>query len=184
MGRRIIEAGHYYAAKGPTQWSQIGWEILERIRTPRDASMLFVDDFHALEDVSECERHLDNVPFDPNPDVLVREACLSAESAEVLWRLKELPRKRRARTNGNGKWYCSGFPITGEDGQPLCVLLDAGLTLRKQQLGFGEGVNIVPCFYEEEQRQLLRLVGKAIPDFSMVVILFDLDGRSWEMNGE
>ncbi len=80
-----------------------------------------------------------------------------------------------------GQWFCSGFPLTTQLGVPNCVLLDGGLTLLKSQLGFKEGTNILPKFYEEQQAKVLRLVAKAMPDFHLRVVLYDFEGNFWEM---
>ena len=177
---RILEAGHYYPAKGPTIWSVVGWEIMLGMRADNDTSMLFIDDVHDLGDVSPDEALLPKVEFNPNPDLVVLESEFVEKAWEFLELLKKLPRKRRARNN-SGKWYCSGFPLVTKSGMPNCVLLDAGLTLLKSELGFLEGVNILPKFYEEQQTKLLRLVAKALPNFHLRVVLYDLDGKSWEL---
>lgn len=178
---RILEAGHYYVAKGPTLWSYQGWRILEELRQKGDRTLLFVDDIHPLERVPPIERHESHVNgFAPPADHLFYESAMHDEALEVLERLKELPKKNRARCQ-NGVWFCSGFPITHQDGKPLCVLLDAGLSLKKLGMGYSEAVNILPHYYEGEQRKLLRLVRKAIPALTQRVILFDHD-RWWEMS--
>ena len=181
MGR-IIEAGHYYVAKGPTIWSLLGWSILEKIKKDGDKTLLFTDNVHTIADVSPLEVSLENVDFHPEPDFVVEEAAMAPLGLLILERLKKLPgRKRAKKTNGNRKWYCSGFPITNGDGKPTCVLLDAGLTLFKKELGFSEGVNILPYFYAEQQKQLLRLIEKAMPDFQLRVILYDQSGKRWTL---
>jgi hypothetical protein len=177
---RIIEAGHYYSAKGPTLWSLVGWRIMSSICSDRDKSMLFIDDIHSLEDVSPEEAVLLQVEFNPKPDFTVLESAVTAKAWEALDILKVLPSRRRARINA-GRWYCSGFPLTTSSGTPNCVLLDAGLTIFKRELGFQEGVNILPKFYEEQQGKLLRLVAKTLPDFHLQVVLFDLGGKFWEI---
>jgi len=174
---RILEAGHYYTAKGPTVWAVMGWGIMQGLRHSHDATLLFLDNVHDLNDVHPEEVHLDVVEFDPEADFVVNEGDVVAEAKEVLDRLLGLSRRRRAARNGNGKYFCSGVPLTDEDGNPNCLLLDAGLTLKKQQLGFSSGVNILPIFYEEEQRSLLRIVDKAIPDFGLHVVLYDVHGQ-------
>lgn len=175
---KIIEAGHYYSTKGPTIWSAIGWEIMLSMLTDNDKSMLFIDDIHSLEDVSPEEVALLQIEFNPKPNFTVLESTVVAKAWDVLDLLKALPKKKRARVN-SGRWYCSGFPLVTKSGMPNCVLLDAGLTLLKNELGFLEGVNILPKFYEEQQRKLLRVVAKALPDFHLWVVLYDLDGNFW-----
>jgi len=176
----ILEAGHYYSAKGPTIWSIVGWEIMLGMRTNDDKSMLFIDDIHSLHDLSPMEAILLKVEFHPRPDFEVLESEVAVKAWEFLDILKVLPRKKRARNNST-RWYCSGFPLTTNSGTPNCVLLDAGLTLLKRELGFREGVNILPKFYEEQQRKLLRLVTKALPDFRLRVVLYDLEGNIWDV---
>lgn len=178
---RIIEAGHYYLAKGPTDWSRMGSQIMERIKLPSDKTMIFIDDIHPLKDMSQSEIKLPPISFNHNFDYLIMESNVLEEARCVLEVLKKLPKRSRCRTNGNSRWFCSGFPVTDEQGFPNCVLLDTGLTLRKQSLGFAKGINILPYFYEEQQRKLLRIVKKAIPAFLLEVILYNLDGSFWRM---
>lgn len=58
MEKRIIEASHYYVAKGPTVWSVVGWKILESMKRAGDATILFIDDIHELVDVNPAEADL------------------------------------------------------------------------------------------------------------------------------
>lgn len=182
--RRIIEAGHYYAAKGPTQWSVRGWEILERVATSDDQTMIFIDDVHALDEMSDFEREEPPRFFTPNAHYCVKESSTEAPARESLEMLKVLPVKRsRARKqNGGEAWYCSGGALTNSQGVPLCVLYDTGLTLLKSRLGFCQGINILPIQYRTEQEHLLRIIKKILPDFSLTIILFDLNGGVWEFN--
>ena len=180
--QRVWEAGHFYRAKGPTVWSKAGWDVLKQHAPSTDARMLFEDDVHTLEDVSNWERSLDTVHFDPDPEpthVVMESAAL--ESAHIaLSKLVALPRSRRARKY-QGMWICSGLPLTNRDGQALCLLYDLGLTWLKRDMGYSHAVNILPHFYENEQRRLLRLVRKAMPDFDLRVILHDTAGNSREI---
>lgn len=184
---RILEAGHYYIAKGPTVWSSLGWEIMLSMRTDGDKSMLYIDDIHNLSDVSPEEINLPNLDFQPEPDHTVLESEVKGVALKVLDILKTLsmPSRRKSREKRaklhNGQWYCSGATLTTASGDPTCVLLDAGLTFLKQELGFQEAVNILPMFYEEEQKQLLRLVAKALPNFCLQVVLYDLEGKFWKL---
>lgn len=182
----ILEGGHYYKALGPTRWSLIGWRILESMKNSQDKTMLFIDDVHDIACVGKEERNLVVEEFspEPKPDFVIMESCIYEEAEIVLERLKGLPKKKRARIGSDGKWFVSGFPLTQQDGFPLCVLLDAGLTLRKYMLGFTQGINILPCFYEEEQKNLLRILSKVIPDFSLQVILYDLEGNIWNLEND
>ncbi len=173
---RIIEAGHYYAVKGPTAWSQVGWEIASRMREKDDRTVLFVDDIHGLQNVARDERELAVIDFHPDADFFLCESEIVPDAFEILDILKNLPRKCRARSN-NGMWFCSGARLTNSSDTPLCVLLDLGLTLRKKRLGFSHGVNVLPYFYRTEQQMLLRLIHKALPDFCLTVILYDLAGN-------
>lgn len=177
---RIIEAGHYYLAKGPTKWSKVGWSILESIKQSGDQTLLMIDDVHSLDDMSESEQSLVTQTFDPSPDILVYESELVSYSRQALGQLKELSKKKRARKNGNGKWFCSGMSLTDERGRPLCLLYDAGLSLLKSEKADG-AINILPYFYQDEQVALLRIMEKILPDFCIEVILFDLGGKYWKM---
>jgi len=177
----VLEAGHYYAAHGPTQWSTDGWAILERIQGGHDSSMLFVDDVHPIGDVWVEERSMPVIYFDPAPDHIIRESEVVPEAAEYLDLLRGLSKKHRATRQDGKPWFCSGFPITDKNEQPLCVLLDAGLTLRKYKLGFRSGTNILPWYYRDEQCRLRRLVEKVLPDFSLHIVLFDQSGECFEI---
>lgn len=179
---RLLEAGHYYLAKGPTEYSQVGWKILRALCLTNDRSLLFLDDIHEKSDVHAEEIDLPIVTgFTPIADHTVYESEVASEAFEVLEILCGLPKAKRARRNGEDRWFCSGFPITNPLGNPLCVLLDAGLTLRKMRLGFLEHVNILPYFYEEQQRHVLKLIAKALPTCSTRVVLYRLDGTCWDM---
>ncbi len=178
---RIIETGHYYQCKGPTAWSKAGLAVAEKIRQPNDSLMLFIDDVHPIDDVSAHEVSLPTVELDVSPDFTFMESDVANEAFHFLNLLKDVtPRKKKAKLE-HGSWYCSGFPLTDAEGNPLCVLLDAGLTLRKHNLGFKNGVNVLPKFYEEEQYRLKRLLRKVLPEFDLSVILFDLDGNHWSL---
>jgi len=183
---RIIEAGHYYQAKGPTHWSALGWGILRRIRSDGDRSMLFIDDVHSLTDMHVEEQRAQIIPtFKPDPaaDYKVLESQMNGEATVILERLKSKshPYDRRARKRRNDAWYCSGFRILHPNGQPTCLLLDAALALKKYKLGFRAGVNVLPRFYEWQQQALVRILAKSLPDFQLSVILFDENGECTEM---
>ena len=181
--RRVVESGHYYRVKGPTRWSKVGWEILEKVRCPEDRTMLFVDDVHELKDVSPREAILSNIAFSPNPDYFVLESEVSMLALGVLERLQNLSKKssrpRVYEEENITSWR--GFPVVNGKG-PTCVLLDAGLMLKKHQLGFTQALNILPFYYEEQQRRLLQVVGKVIPEIKLEVLLYDLKGNFWEMS--
>jgi len=176
---RIIEFGHYYMAHGPTALSLIGFKISEEIKEPGDKTLLFVDDIHDIGDVNEQERCLPPVEFDPQSDFRINESEVFDSAFAALEVLKGLPKKHRARFNGNGvkKWHCSGFSLTHENGDPTCMLIDVGLTVRKHGMGFGSAINVLPEFYEEQQKGVQRLVRKIIPDFHMEAILFSQNGN-------
>lgn len=179
---RVIEAGHYYQCKGPTAWSEVGLAVAQKIRQPGDKLMLFIDDVHVLSDMQDHEVSLPTLPLDLPADFIELESNASSSAFHFLDLLKDIsPRKKRARLE-HGRWYCSGFPLTDPSGKPLCVLYDAGLTLRKQHLGFQSGVNILPKFYEQEQLNLKRLLRKGLPEFDLSVILFDLNGDYWSLS--
>lgn len=179
---RIVEAGHFYAAKGPTLWSKLGWEYLLRVKEQEDKSLLFIDDVHSLDESPKEERHLEVVDFDPKPDFTILESQVGNEAEEIFQRLSGLSKRKRARKRKDGGWTLNGdIRLKFPDGTPSCVLLDAGLCLKKLNLGFEDGINIIPEFYQGEQIKLLRVLKKALPRFSLKVILFNLERNFWEM---
>lgn len=177
----LYEAGHFYAAKGPTEFSVIGQNVLTRI-IPVGANvekMLFIDDVHGPQCVPEPEAELPVVEkFSPDFDFIVNESQVAPEAFEVLEILKKLPGKKRARSKSGHHYFFKDFAVTTPAGQPACVLYDAGLSLYKSRLGFGELVNILPEHYGAEQRNLLRLLKTGLPQICQRVILFDRNG-SW-----
>ena len=187
INQTIIEAGHYYECKGPTAWSTQGVAIMEKIRRNGAKSMLFVDDLHPLENVSIIERFEDTVYFDFKPDYLVMESEMIKPAQKILEQLLSLnsKKKRASRNPKDGKCYISGFPITKDDGEtPLCVLLDAALTVHKRELGFDNVINILPYFYQEQQSNLLRILNKLnLEELTFSVLLFKKDGEFKQMNG-
>ena len=129
--RRIIEAGHYYLAKGTTLWSSVGWDILRQQKTNEDSSLLFVDDVHDIADMGEEELSLPLVTVNhTKPNHLVWESDVIPPAFEFLDMLQgeQIKKRKRARRNGNNRWYCSGAALTTPNETPLCLLLDAGLT--------------------------------------------------------
>ena len=178
-GPTIFEAGHYYAAKGPTQWSEMGWNILSTYTEQGDGRLLFIDDVHASDQLPSYERDLENIAFNPHPEPThtILESEVLEDAEEALKVLKILPRRKRARKTGRGKVLrCSGFPLKNSKNEPTCLFLDIGLTWRKYKFGFTHAVNILPAFYESEQQHLYRIMRKALPQLTLDVILFDLDG--------
>ncbi|MEX0917760.1 MAG: hypothetical protein WDZ93_01235 [Candidatus Paceibacterota bacterium] len=179
----IWEAGHYYLSKGPTAWTEAGWNVMNTLAQNGDARLLFLDDVHPLCDVSLHERSLCNIAFvpDPLPTYVVAESQMQDYSAPVLDALTALPKRKRARRVRSG-WLCSGHQLITADGRPTCLMLDLGLTWYKRSLGYMSAVNIVPEFYEEQQRKLLRLAEKAMPDFDLRVVLHDKSGAWRALN--
>lgn len=176
----IWEAGHFYHAKGPTMWSQAGWSVMAALSHEKDKRMLFIDDVHPIENVHETERSLERIAFDPKPPPThiaaeSRMLPFAQEALEVL-KSRSMPKRYRAR-QVSGTWRCSGYPLQAANGRPLCLFLDLGLTWYKRSLGFNRAVNIVPAFYADEQRRLVRLVEHAMPDFELRVIIHDVHGR-------
>lgn len=178
----LIESGHFYSARGPSAWSITGWKILKSIKKKGDQTLLFIDDIHSLEDVNEQERDLPRVPFDPKPDFLLKESELFDDAFAALEILKTLTKRKKARrSKRTNKWYCSNIALTDSNGEPTCTLLDVGLSMRKLHMGFSVAVNILPDFYEDQQKGVFRLVQKIIRkleiEFELVVILFSLNGE-------
>ena len=180
----VLEAGHFYESKGPTELARRGWQILTDIARPPDARLLFVDDVHPLHDVSEDERSLPVISFAPAPEPthVVTESSVLPDAYSALEKLSLLPRRKRARKSGSTKvMRCSGHALINGDGTPLCLFYDLGLTWRKYLLGYRRGINILPVSYAQEQKRLLKIVRKALPDFRLDVILYDLEGRYWRL---
>ena len=177
-GDVVWEAGHYYLAKGPTQWTEAGWKLASCLAKPDDRRLLFIDDVHDIHDVHPDERALDVVAFhpDPEPTHIMTESRALEHAETALENLRRLSKRARARASG-GMLRCSGFALRTKDGLPTCLFYDLGLTWWKRELGATAAVNVVPHFYEDEQRRLLRLVRKAMPDFTLEVILHDTEGR-------
>ncbi len=176
----LWEAGHYYEAKGPTAWSLAGWKVMAELAHKDDARMLFVDDVHSGMDVHERERDLERIEFDPRPEPthLAVESAMLSHAHAALGVLDRLPKRQRPRIS-SGALHCSGYPLISRNGRPLCLLYDLGLTWHKREMGFASVVNVVPEFYVSEQRGLIRLVEKAMPDLDLRVITHDIDGR-WQ----
>src|SRR5574343_667383 len=156
---RIIEAGHYYAAYGPTIWSQIGVDIIGQIRCITDKTMLFIDDVHPVANVSHFEKEESIIDLDYRPDYTVMESDMVKPATDLLEKLLSLPSKKRAHLNNkDGKYYISGFAITNKESKPLCVLLDAALTVHKYNMGFNHIINVLPDYYEHEQEHLVKIL--------------------------
>lgn len=182
MGR-ILEAGHYYAVKGPTIWSRMGWEILQKIQRQGDQTMLFIDDYHGLKELIEIERVSELADFPFHSDHIVYEASLFAEAERIFQMLMVLSSRRRPREKVDGSWLLNGsIKLKYPSGKFSCVMLDAGLCLRKMLI-FSEAINVVPCHYEAEQRNLLVILKKVMLDFSLSIVLFDLNGKYWQLEG-
>ena len=178
--KTIWEAGHYYKDFGPTKWSTTGWNILRDLIHQDDYSMLFIDDVHPRQDVHDLEQCEEIVEFlpQPYPDFFLSESAMQDAAFTALKHLSSLSRRKRARLTWRPRrWSCSGFPLTTPDGYPLCLLFDLGLTWHKYHLGFRKVINILPFFYESEQRGLIRIARKVMPDLNMEVILYHLNGQ-------
>lgn len=177
--RVLIESGHYYQVKGPTEWSKIGVEIAEELKSQHNAaSMLFIDDYHGIENVSEHEINHPVIDLNFTPDYTVYESDMVKPALVLLEVLKELPKKRRARQDKNGAFFLSGFPITDRAGNPLCVLLDAALTQHKYELGFQRSINVLPSYYGGLQANLSKIINKlTFSEFKHETVLFDYDKR-------
>ena len=178
-GNVVWEGGHYYQAKGPTRWSHEGWQLIARLAEPHESRMLFVDDVHTLEQMHQSE--LEQCPHEfvpiPEPTHTVTESSVHGKAFEALERLKCLPKRYRAEQEGTGAWSCAGFQLTKKDGHtPLCLLYDLGLTLHKWELGFMHGINVLPSFYELEQKRLMKLAQRMLSDFHLDVVLYELEG--------
>ncbi len=176
MKKRIIEAGHYYSAHGPTDLSLLGVKIAKQVTTTEDVLCLFIDDHHKNPPQNELSvpvADLDHKFF----SLILHESNMLTPAYQLLEHLCSLPKKKRAEKSKNGQYFCSGFAITTVDGVPLCVLLDAALTQIKHQMGFDEIINILPYHYEEEQKNLFRLLAKILPDGVKVTsLLFNEKG--------
>lgn len=176
----LIEAGHYYLSKGPTKWSNIGGKIAENLKHQygKVETMLFLDDVHSINEVSPYEVDHPVVPLQFNADHVVYESEMIEPALQLLEVLKELPKKRRARPDSEGRYYISGFPVTNKFGKPLCVLLDAALTLKKYEMGFKRTINILPFYYKEQQENLFRILNKIMPHgLEHRTLLFDEHGH-------
>ena len=184
-GATLWEGGHYYESKGPTRLSSIGWNILVQLRRSQGGhTMIMVDDVHKIELVHPLEKALETIAFIPNlePCFLVKESTMVGPGLAILERLKGLPRRNRARlTMQPRRWCCSGYALTtpNDSGphEPLCLLYDLGLTWHKYQLGFRLAVNVLPEFYLTEQKALMRIARKIMPDMDLRAVLYDLDGN-------
>jgi hypothetical protein len=175
----LIEAGHYYESYGPTIWSRLGVQLTDSIDHPKKKKMLLIDDVHALDQVSQHEATQPVISLEFEPDYVILESAMFPKAENLLGILTSLPKSMRAtKNNKDGKWYISGFPITDRNGKPICVLLDAALSVTKYEMGFNQTVTMLPNFYAVEQRNLMRILGKIMPrDFQTKTILFDMNGK-------
>lgn len=172
---RILEAGHYYQVFGPNVHSAQGWSIMQELRETDDATMLFIDDVHAASQAPLEEQQATVLAtFDPCPDFTVQESEVAELGMQVLEMLYNIPGKsrRKPRINGVGDVLCSGYRLLSSAGDPSCVLLDLGLCLHKQQLGFSHGLNILPSWYKDQQAAVQQLLDKAGIPFRLEVMLF------------
>lgn len=182
---RIIEAGHYYRAHGPTSSSNTGWKLLEKIRANTDKTLLWIDDVHGPNQVPEDELRNEVISFNPCPDFLKLESEMIPYAHKVFELLKNLPKRKRPRQRKDGGWSLNGrVRLYWSDGFPSCVLLDAGLSLWKNEQGFQVGVNILPECYAKEQLDLLLILRKSLPNFRQEVLLFNEEGELREISLE
>ena len=173
----IWEGGHYYASKGPTQWSVKGWKLMQQLMAAHDHSLLFIDDIHGVELLSPEEQSAEVLPFSPNPNHQVLESAMMQTALDVLTELKGLSKKKAARQSPSGSWFVSGFPLTKPDGTPLCGLLDAALAVTKSNLGYTSGVNVLPFYYASQQVQVGHVLKKVLPEFALQSLYFDAQGQ-------
>lgn len=187
VGGAVWEGGHFYASKGPTMWSVLGWQLLTQLRETGSHTMLLVDDVHPVELVHAAEREMPVIAdFCPQACITVLESAMAKPGREVLSALSSreaLSRRHRARYTQH-RWNCSGYPLTVPNGskavaaaQPLCLLYDLGLAKLKHDLGFTRAVNVLPEFYAPEQRALIRIARKVVPNLRIEAVLYDLSGQ-------
>lgn len=167
--KKIIEAGHYYQDIGPTIAAKIGWRIAEQMRDTHDKLMLFVDDVHTADQAPEIERALPlATDFKPAADYIIYESTLVAKALGILESLKTGSKKQRARRSSKtGIWRYKGTPLTHPDGTPNCTLLDVALCFHKAELGFERGLNILPAGYAGQQKNVLSVISRILPDFQL-----------------
>jgi hypothetical protein len=154
-----------------------------QLRGEDDHTMVLVDDVHSINQMNATEAEMEVVRgYSPDPCMTVMESAMAKPGFAVLEELKVLPKRQRARHPANQHgWFCSGFQLTTPNRTkpetPTCLLYDLGLTRFKYELGFRRVVNVLPEFYEGEQRALIRLSNKVMPDMRVEATLFDLAGR-------
>lgn len=173
----LWEAGHYYTSKGPTEWSAIGWKIMQEIKKNRgDSSMLFIDDIHPIETLHPDEQTAPLIDFNPDPTFIVLESAMKRLALDVLQELKGLSKRKKAKqSKKSGSWFLSTFPLTDPEGRPLCVLLDAALSVYKNQLGFEQTVNLLPSHYYGQQANLKKILSRILPEFNLQTLFFNLE---------
>lgn len=195
----IIEAGHLYDAIGQTQWSVVGWKLLAALGRQDDMNVLLVDNIHGedkmfLEEKVFPEGYIkrtdeedgNRMPYiwDPQPDFVIKESELLPEALASLFLLRRVNAVYR-HSKKSEKWFYEDWELTDDYGTPRCLLYDVGFSYWKgRHMGdFVGAVNILPHFYEEEQKKLLALFNHLVvpenPDWKQEVILFDLDGTYW-----
>ena len=164
---RLIEAGHYYQAKGPTEWSLASWEIAQSMKQDGDALMLFIDDVHRLSEIHQAESLLPVVGFGFTADHTVLESSMTSPAMGVLKDLQafsgadcsdRFKKSDRVRQDKDDRWRFKGHLLTHKKDEAACLLIDAALTLHKVRLGFTRLVNILPVYYKSEQEILIKLI--------------------------
>ncbi len=179
---RIIEAGHYYLAHGPTRWSKMGVTILSHMQQPGDVTLLFVDDIHTADEVPPSEK---NEPVIPHlayqPDFILYESAFRQASYNIIDNLKRLPKRIRARQNKqSGRWFCGNVPLTTSSGDPTCTLYDVALTLWKSEQA-KTVINILPEHYRSQQLQVISVLKKLGVPIIMEIRLFNNIGKVTEI---
>ena len=170
---RIIEACHYYLSVGFTENAQAGLKEALAIKQEGDSLMLFIDDVHTEEQAPLEERTSRIIQSNLRFEYTVYESEMIPYALEALEALLLLSRKKRAKKRGS-QYFCSGFPITSQDGSPNCVLLDLGLCIYKKRLGYMQGVNILPEYYRAQQDNLHRLLKKMNIGFTLETIYYSV----------
>ncbi len=179
---RIIEAGHYYLAHGPTRWSKMGVTILSHMQQPEDVTLLFVDDIHTKDEIPAPEKSEPIIPdFVYKPNFVLYESRFRSDSYTIIDNLKRLPKKRRARQNKqSGRWFCGNVPLTTSSGDPTCTLYDVALTLWKSEQA-KTVINILPEHYRSQQLQVISVLKKLGVPIIMEIQLFNNIGKVTEI---
>ncbi len=180
--KRMVEAGHHFQSIGTTQWTKTGWDLMEKIRQPKDSILLYTDDIRTADQVPAQEAGSELVPFDMNPDLTIMESEVAKVSNVDIWAMLMELAKVGAQGARDGHWRYEEIWLTNHEMKPTSVFSDFILQWHKyHDLHVREAVNILPYFYVREQRNLKRLLDAAMGNYKLEVILFDLHGLSWKM---